>query len=52
MTIKDMLRETLGEEYERAVRELDLRGMLILWWYNPNQRVVIMKNIDRNRAQD
>ncbi len=46
MKIKDMLQEAPGSEYERALRELDLRGMLILWWYNPNQRVVLMKNID------
>ncbi len=49
MTIKDMLRETLGSEYERVVRDLDLPMMARMWWNHPHQHLVLVKNIRRKR---
>ncbi len=49
MTIKDMLQETLGSEYERTVKEMDLPMMARMWWDNPHQHLVLVKNIKRNK---
>lgn len=49
MKTKDLLQQTLGEEYERAVRVLDLPMMARMWWDNPHQHLVIVKNIRRKQ---